>query len=317
VARDDADDARAGGQPGERDRGDPGRARRLAEDPFRPGQQPPRVVQLLLGQRDDLAPRGARARPRPPPLCTGWTMRIAEANVVGRSAAWPSRTSAAPDPPPRSPLHRRPCCRPPPKGQGEHVGAPAELRDDLVRGARLALDAIGVDRVDVDEPLLLGEAAAPPGARRRRSRRPRGSRRRRPSPARPFRARRRRGRSRGRPRAGRPAPRTPPPTRPVLPVDAQTTPVAPRSSARETATAIPRSLNDPVGFAPSHFTCSSTPRRSDSLGACSSGVFPSPSVTIRLRGPRLRAAARATRRPRAARRSAPAPRRRARPGRRA
>ena len=39
----------------------------------------------------------------------------------------------------------------------------------------------------------------------------------------------------------------------VLPVDAQTAAVAPSSSAFDTATVIPRSLNDPVGLAPSYF----------------------------------------------------------------
>ena len=39
----------------------------------------------------------------------------------------------------------------------------------------------------------------------------------------------------------------------VLPVDAHTAAVAPSSSAFETATVIPRSLNDPVGLAPSYF----------------------------------------------------------------
>ena len=39
----------------------------------------------------------------------------------------------------------------------------------------------------------------------------------------------------------------------VLPVDAHTAAVAPSSSAFDTATVIPRSLNDPVGLAPSYF----------------------------------------------------------------
>ena len=65
----------------------------------------------------------------------------------------------------------------------------------------------------------------------------------------------------------------------VFPVDAQTIVCAPSASARVTATVIPRSLNDPVGFAPSHFSQRSTPNRSDRRGAGSSGVEPSPSVT--------------------------------------
>src|SRR5258706_2684391 len=66
----------------------------------------------------------------------------------------------------------------------------------------------------------------------------------------------------------------------VLPVDAQMTPVAPRSTARVTATLIPRSLNEPVGFAPSHLIQRSTPKRSDRRGACRSGGFPSPRVNV-------------------------------------
>ena len=66
----------------------------------------------------------------------------------------------------------------------------------------------------------------------------------------------------------------------MLPVEAQTTPGAPRSSARETATVMPRSLKLPVGFAPSHFSQSSQPSCSERRGAGRSGVFPSPSVTL-------------------------------------
>src|SRR5258708_15525241 len=59
--------------------------------------------------------------------------------------------------------------------------------------------------------------------------------------------------------------------------------VMPRSTARVTATLIPRSLNEPVGFAPSHLSQSSTSKRSDKRGAASSGVRPSPSVITRER----------------------------------
>ena len=45
-----------------------------------------------------------------------------------------------------------------------------------------------------------------------------------------------------------------------------------------TATVMPRSLNDPVGFAPSTFRYTSHPVRADTAGAGSSGVAPSPSV---------------------------------------
>jgi hypothetical protein len=66
----------------------------------------------------------------------------------------------------------------------------------------------------------------------------------------------------------------------VLPVDAQITPCWPRASASVTAIVIPRSLNDPVGFAPSTLRNTSQPTRSDRCGAGSSGVPPSPRVTI-------------------------------------
>ena len=39
----------------------------------------------------------------------------------------------------------------------------------------------------------------------------------------------------------------------MLPVEAQITALAPASTALETATVMPRSLNDPVGLAPSTF----------------------------------------------------------------
>ena len=57
------------------------------------------------------------------------------------------------------------------------------------------------------------------------------------------------------------------------------TALAPCSTARESATVMPRSLNDPVGFMPSNLTQTSVPVRRDSAGAGSSGVPPSPSVT--------------------------------------
>src|SRR6266850_3150145 len=67
----------------------------------------------------------------------------------------------------------------------------------------------------------------------------------------------------------------------VLPVEAQSTTFAPRAFARETATVIPRSLNDPVGFCPSILMKSwmSFPSRPASAGAGTSGVPPSRSVT--------------------------------------
>src|SRR5438874_3311324 len=68
----------------------------------------------------------------------------------------------------------------------------------------------------------------------------------------------------------------------VLPVEAQM--IAPTSSASAfvTATVMPRSLNDPVGFWPSHLRYSSTPGATTaaSPSARTSGVFPSFRVTI-------------------------------------
>src|SRR5665213_1672278 len=61
----------------------------------------------------------------------------------------------------------------------------------------------------------------------------------------------------------------------VLPVDAQTTALAPSSAALEMATVIPRSLNDPVGLAPSTFKNTLAPTRADNLGAGRRGVPPS------------------------------------------
>src|SRR4051794_1897415 len=65
----------------------------------------------------------------------------------------------------------------------------------------------------------------------------------------------------------------------VLPVDAQTTASAPSRTAAETAHVMPRSLNDPVGFAPSNLSQTSAPTRSESRGAGTSGVEPSPRET--------------------------------------
>jgi hypothetical protein len=65
----------------------------------------------------------------------------------------------------------------------------------------------------------------------------------------------------------------------VLPVDAQMTASAPSDTAALTATVIPRSLKEPVGFAPSSLSQTSAPVSSDSRGAEISGVSPSPIVT--------------------------------------
>src|SRR5438270_11148117 len=65
----------------------------------------------------------------------------------------------------------------------------------------------------------------------------------------------------------------------VLPVDPHPTALAPSSTAFEIAIVIPRSLNEPVGLAPSSLSHTSAPTRADSRGAGSSGVFPSSRVT--------------------------------------
>ena len=61
----------------------------------------------------------------------------------------------------------------------------------------------------------------------------------------------------------------------MLPVEAQRTACAPSSTALETATVMPRSLNEPVGLAPSTLSQTSQPVRADRYGAGTSGVPPS------------------------------------------
>ena len=51
----------------------------------------------------------------------------------------------------------------------------------------------------------------------------------------------------------------------VFPVDAQMRILVPRSTAFDTATVIPRSLNEPVGLTPSFLTKTSQPRPTRSL----------------------------------------------------
>jgi len=64
----------------------------------------------------------------------------------------------------------------------------------------------------------------------------------------------------------------------VLPVEAQITARWPLVHASVTAMVMPRSLNDPVGLAPSTFRCTSHPVSSERCRAATSGVFPSCSV---------------------------------------
>ncbi len=65
----------------------------------------------------------------------------------------------------------------------------------------------------------------------------------------------------------------------MLPVEAQITASAPSRTAADTAHVMPRSLNEPVGFAPSNFSQTSAPTRSDTRSARMSGVEPSSSET--------------------------------------
>ncbi len=71
----------------------------------------------------------------------------------------------------------------------------------------------------------------------------------------------------------------------MLPVEAQMTTSAPSRTAALTAQVMPRSLNEPVGLAPSTFSHTSAPTRSDSRGAGTSGVEPSSSETTGSSGP--------------------------------
>ena len=64
----------------------------------------------------------------------------------------------------------------------------------------------------------------------------------------------------------------------VFPVDAHTTARAPSSSAFEMATVMPRSLNEPVGLAPSNLSQTRHPVSADSGSHSTSGVPPSPRV---------------------------------------
>src|SRR4051794_26075909 len=65
----------------------------------------------------------------------------------------------------------------------------------------------------------------------------------------------------------------------VFPVDAHTTALAPSSTALEMARVMPRSLNDPVGLAPSTLSHTSAPTRSEGGGGGPRGGAPSLGVT--------------------------------------
>src|ERR1700722_15753929 len=71
----------------------------------------------------------------------------------------------------------------------------------------------------------------------------------------------------------------------VLPVDAHSTVRAPASTALATATTMPRSLKDAVGFMPSNLMYnSSTPTHAASRGTLNSGVSPSLSESAGVSG---------------------------------
>src|SRR5689334_16919251 len=65
----------------------------------------------------------------------------------------------------------------------------------------------------------------------------------------------------------------------VLPVEAQTTALAPCSTAMDTAIVIPRSLKEPVGLLASTLSQTRQPVSADSQPDSTSGVPPSPRVT--------------------------------------
>ena len=232
-------------------------------------------------------------------------MRIAEAKVVARCAdSTGCRRGSAPAAS-RKPRAYAFVLPPPPYGSVSTSGNPPELLEDLERRGLLSLDAVRVRRVDDHVSLLRAELLGPreriregavdlddaaadgPHLDELRARRCAcGDEDHRLEPgARSVRGSRRGG------VAGRRA------------HDRR----RPASTAFVTATLIPRSLNDPVGFAPSHLSQSSTPSRSDRRGACSSGVLPSPSVTVTAAGPRSTGARKDGRALPGTRRSPPAP----------
>src|SRR5262245_18436154 len=72
----------------------------------------------------------------------------------------------------------------------------------------------------------------------------------------------------------------------VLPVEAHTQALASSASAADIATAMPRSLNDPVGLAPSTLSQPRAPVCSDSHADSRSGVPPSARLTTGASGAR-------------------------------
>ncbi len=132
------------------------------------------------------------------------------------------------------------------------VGRSAERVADLERRGLLALEPVRVHGVHQGDRVAVGQDPRAPRGTRRSSRPPPGRGRRGPGsgPSSP-----------GRSGPWGPGPRRSAPASPayaaadalVLPVDAHTTAREPSSRALEIARVIPRSLNEPVGLAPSNF----------------------------------------------------------------
>ena len=145
----------------------------------------------------------------------------------------------------------------------ERVDRPvgAELLDDLERRGLLALDPERVDGVDERDRVALRTARARARAPRRSCRAARSRARRASAPGRACRWRSC-PRARSPRRAARPARRRRPATRRCCRSRRRRTASAPSRTASDTAQVMPRSLNEPVGLAPSSFSQTSAPTRS-------------------------------------------------------
>ena len=269
VPGDDDDDG--AGRSHLHDRGEPRGARRLAEHTFTFGELLPRDDDLVIRERTTAPPESRMAAS----ACTRWagsTMRIAEARVSFRSAAAPARKRGMPAPHSPNPRDRHACCR---RRRRAARARPARCRaPPRSRTLRSSVPrSVGVERVHEHELPASPSACA---ARSDWSNVPRTWTSRAPTARacaslpsatapcgqqdlrRQAGARRVRRRRRGR-----------------VPGRRADHPVAPAATARDTATVIPRSLNDPVGFMLSSFSQRSTPSSSESTSACMSGVEPS------------------------------------------
>ena len=165
-----------------------------------------------------------------------------------------------------------------PTGMQSASRSSAELLDELEGRRLLALEPERVDGVDERDRVVVRTARAPAPAPGRSCRAARSRARRASAPGRACRSRSC-PRARSPRRAARPAPRRRPRSPRCCRSTRRSPPAAPSRTAAETAHVMPRSLNEPVGLVPSSFSCTSAPTRSDSVGAATSGVEPSPSVT--------------------------------------